>query len=276
MTLVVNGFLFSQTNSLSNDSDARFAKPESISITNQGDTLVLFTVKTVTYNGNYAPRHVFAIWIVDANNQYVTSLKVRAATYKTKLNKWKSYTNGVIPVDAISGATLTSHQTHTVAWNGKNTTGTVMPHGTYYVYVEFNETNLLSGNPYTSVLFTKGATNQTITPSSTSYFQNMRLDYFAPIITGILDVSNQSAFKIYPNPVSDLATFEVELKNDGQLSLEIFTLDGKKIHEFNAGLYAQGKHLFYWYPKDSEGQKGVFIARCVVNGVPSFGKIIVE
>ena len=52
---------------------------------------MLFQVKTVTANGQYAPRHVLAIWITNENDQYITSLKVRAATYKSKLNKWKTF-----------------------------------------------------------------------------------------------------------------------------------------------------------------------------------------
>jgi flagellar hook assembly protein FlgD len=238
--------------------------------------LVLFTVKTVTYNGTYAPRHVFAIWIVDGNNQYVTSLKVRAANYKSKLNKWKSYTNGVIPVDAISGATLTSHQQHTVAWNGKNTSGNMVTDGTYHVYVEFNETNLLSGNPYISVPFIKGTTSQTVTPNPTSYFQNIRLDFFAPTITGISDKENQRELKIYPNPVKDVATIELELQSPGQLTMEIFDLSGKNVHTFHAGQYGTGKHFFFWYPKDSGNLNGIFTVRCIVNGEPVLGKIIVK
>ncbi|MEZ5197447.1 MAG: hypothetical protein R2764_13940 [Bacteroidales bacterium] len=47
-----------------------------------------FSVRTVTENGNYAPRHVLAIWVEDANG-FVKTRKAMANQRKQYLYTWK-------------------------------------------------------------------------------------------------------------------------------------------------------------------------------------------
>lgn len=97
-----------------------------------------FSVTTTSYNGHYAPRHVLAIWIEDSSGKFVKTLLVNAAARKSYLTNWISNSSGT---DASTGATLNSHSTHTVTWNGTNKSGTAVATGTYKLCVEYTEDN---------------------------------------------------------------------------------------------------------------------------------------
>lgn len=254
-------------------------KPEVITVKSPGDTTVLFTVKTLTYAtpgvlGNYPPKHVLAIWITNSTNQHIRTLKVRAATYKAMLYKWKTYTGGVIPSDAISGASLTSHQTHTVAWNGKDASGNIVPDGVYNLWVEFNETNF-SGNPTTSIQFTKGGSDQHITPANTSYFQNIDLKYFA-IPASIESLIGNTSVTITPNPSTDEANIQMELKNNASVMVTIYSITGQMVHRFNKSTYTAGVHHFLWNPKSNNVASGMYFVHVNVDQKNQIFKLIIK
>lgn len=117
-----------------------------------------FRVATVTANGNYAPRHVLAIWVTDSQTNFIKTLKRQAANRSQYLYQWHTRSGTYTNVDGVTGATLTSHQTHTVSWDCRNTNGVVMPDGQYRFYVEFTEAN--AQGPWTAtnwVGFTKSS-----------------------------------------------------------------------------------------------------------------------
>jgi len=99
-----------------------------------------FSVTTTSYNGHYAPRHVLAIWIEDSSGNFVKTLLVNAAARKSYLTNWLSNSSGNV-TDATTGATLNSHSTHSVTWNGTNKSGTAVATGTYKLCVEYTEDN---------------------------------------------------------------------------------------------------------------------------------------
>ena len=235
----------------------------------------MFTIKTVTTGLAYAPRHVLAIWITNSDNlQHIRTLKVRAATYKGMLYKWKTYTSGVVPSDAISGASLTSHQTHTVVWNGRDASGNVVPDGVYNLWVEFNETNV-SGNPTTSIQFTKGTADQHITPANTSYFQNIDLQYFA-IPASIESILGNTSVSISPNPSSVEANIQIELKNHASVMITIYSITGQMVHRFNKSTYPAGVHHFLWNPKSSNIASGTYFVHVTVDQKNQIFKLIIK
>jgi PKD repeat protein len=134
---------------------------------------VTFTVKTITDNGNYAPRHVLAIW-VEYDGEFVKTRKAMANQRKQYLYTWKAASNYNV-VDAITGATLTSHQTHAVSWDCTDLDGDVVPDGQYFIWVEFTEKH--GQGPLMTVEFTKGAEAVTINPPDEDHFINMELIY---------------------------------------------------------------------------------------------------
>jgi len=156
----------------------QITKPEGIyveDVRNTNGTLT-FTVRTVTYNGAYAPRNAGAIWITNSSNQFVKTLKVWAASYRYTLVRW--LTNSANnTIGAVTGASLNSHQLHTVTWNATNSSGANVEDGNYTVNVEYTEHNATNSNPGKSktVTFTKGVEVVDNTPANDNYFQNLHL-----------------------------------------------------------------------------------------------------
>jgi hypothetical protein len=115
-------------------------------------------VTTVTANGNYSPRNVGAIWIASDNGAFIKTLAVWARQRISRLTLWRSTTFqaglGNNTVDAITGATLSNHQTHQVSWNCTDATRKPVPDGGYRVYFEMTDRN--GSGPNTFVTFTKG------------------------------------------------------------------------------------------------------------------------
>lgn len=136
-----------------------------------------FTVRTVTQNGTYAPKNVFVIWIEDADG-FVKTRKAMANQRKQYLYTWKDASNYNV-VDAITGSTLTSHQTHTVTWDCTDLDGNIVPDGDYTVWVEFTEKH--AQGPLYSLSFTKGPDAQSISPADETYFKDIQLD-FVPLV----------------------------------------------------------------------------------------------
>ena len=65
---------------------------------NRTDGSVDFQVRTISYNGDYAPAHCLAIWVCDENDNFVRTLVKRAAAYQVHLVKWNQMTNGTLKI----------------------------------------------------------------------------------------------------------------------------------------------------------------------------------
>ncbi len=149
------------------------------------DGTLSFSVRTATYNGQYAPRNSGAIWITNSANQFVKTIKVWANPYRWTLIRWNASSGGNT-TGAITGASLNNHQLHNITWNGANNQGTQQPDGDYKINIEFTEHNATASNmgKYKQITFTKGPTavNQTI-PNET-YFRDMTLVWTPVVVNG--------------------------------------------------------------------------------------------
>ncbi len=137
------------------------------------DGELTFTVRTVTDNGDFSPKHILAIWIEDSNG-FVKTRKLRADKRKQYLYTFNSHTGGNV-VDAVTGATLSSHTTHTVTWDCKDVDGKLVPDGEYTVYVEFTDKH--SQGPLCTVPFTKGPEAVSLSPADKTYFKDLALNF---------------------------------------------------------------------------------------------------
>jgi hypothetical protein len=189
---------------------------------------VTFNVSTVTDNGPYSPRHVLAIWIKTSNGTFVKSIKVNAAKRIQYLYKWNKSSGGNI-ADAVTGATLTSHQAHTATWNCKNTSGVVVPAGNYKMMIEYTDQH--AQGPIDSVNFTISGSSQHVTQADQSYFKTISLD-FTPATTGIEEnnVANQ-VLSVYPNPSTGLLNVSLSSEEIGPVNLKVVDLNGRVIHQ---------------------------------------------
>ncbi|HOY57784.1 MAG TPA: DUF2271 domain-containing protein, partial [Verrucomicrobiota bacterium] len=141
------------------------------------DGAVTFTVTTKTVGGRYAPRHVLAIWVADANTNFVKTLKRQAATRIQHLYKWNVARNGYSVVDGVSGATLNAHTTHTVTWDCRDRNGAVLEDGTYRFMVELSEANAQGPWTTNSLPFTKGTVGFTNSLANQTAFAGMSIRF---------------------------------------------------------------------------------------------------
>lgn len=254
---------------------ANAQKPEVISIKAIGDTSMIFTVTTQSYGGTYAPKHCLAIWVTDNNDIFKKTLKLAALYYKVHLVKWNQMSAGNT-TDAITGASMTSHTTHTVVWNGKDKNGVLQPNGTYKVYIEFTESNSAQSNipdgPWTSFSFNKGVT-EIQNPSDVNFvynsqnklvYKNIQIQTFGTL--GVNDILRRSNVSIFPNPTTDEAQIRISLSNDVKLNVSIYNMDGKLVHQFPSKIYESGEHIFFWYPKTDNSKPGIYFVK-VSNGL---------
>lgn len=139
---------------------------------------VSFTVKTVSAGGTYAPKHVLAIW-VERDGEFVKTRKAMANQRKQYLYTWKAVSNYNV-VDAITGSTLTSHQTHTVEWDCTDLNGNVVADRTYKIRIEFTDKH--AQGPLFEIEFNKGTEAITLTPPDEQYFKNIEFSYEPEIL----------------------------------------------------------------------------------------------
>ena len=146
-----------------------------------------YTVRTVTYNGAYAPRNAGAIWVTNANDQFIKTIKVWANAYRYTLVRWLA-SSGNNTTGAVTSASLNNHILHNVSWNARNWQNQSLPDGEYKINIEFTEHNATTNNPgkFKSLTFTKdgNAFNQTY-PNET-YFRDLALNWQPVIQNGTL------------------------------------------------------------------------------------------
>jgi len=196
-----------------------------VSVTLNAQTSGVLTVSTTTktYNGQYAPKNIMAIWIEDSSGAFVKTLLAYTSNtkYRSYLSNWKSATSSTYnTVDATTGATRSSHGTRSCTWNGTNTSGTLVADGTYTVKMEMTESN--ATGKIGSFTFTKGSSATTVTPSSITGFSDITIKW-TPSTTSVGDEQLKKNISVYPNPASD-GFYVYGL--DGTAVLKIFDLNG--------------------------------------------------
>lgn len=165
------------------------------------------TTLTSAAGGNYAPRNIVAVWVEDSNGVFVKTLLAYANTYKQYLTHWKVKSN-YNTTDAISGATVNSHATRTCNWNGKNTSGVVVPDGKYRICFELTDKNATGNYSYFEII--KDAQTHTLTPANVPSFSNISITWTPDNSPNSVDETEKNiSSKLYPNP------------NNGQFQLEL-------------------------------------------------------
>jgi hypothetical protein len=215
---------------------------DNVPAANTQGTLTITTTEISSNSGNYSPSHCTAVWIQNASGQFVKTLYAFANTRKTHLNTWEAASSFNV-VDATTGATKNSFETHTFTWNGTNaaTPRVQMPDGIYTVKMELTCKNA-TGNVATFT-FTKGPDSQTLTPTNQNSFTNVSIKW-VPVPTAIDEVRFDNLYEIYPNPVKT----NINVKGPDFISMEIINLMGEKIksssnNKMNMSALPKGHYL---------------------------------
>lgn len=212
---------------------------------------VSFSVTTVNHGGEYAPKNVMAIWVTTSGGTFVKSLKVMAAQRKSKLITWLSYSGGNT-VDAITGATLLTNQTHTVSWDCTNTSGALVPDGNYKIHVEYTDNDFQG--PYASFEFTKSTVAVQMNPADLTYFINIALTYTPePNSISLANIETER-LRVYPNPFSNATKIQFNVSDATTTQLEIINLIGSKVYKPGQSNFVSGENTFTWYGKNTQGE----------------------
>lgn len=193
----------------------------------QTDGILTVTATTSSAGGNFAPKNIVAVWIEDEQGNFVKTLLAYAQNRKTHLNTWEASTTAAgspfNTVDAITGATKTSHATRTCTWNATDVNGTLVPDGPYKVRMELTDKNA-TGN-FSSFPFIKDTNTQSLTPANVPSFSSISISW-TPVMTYIGDNPSAVKYIIHPNPTSG----DLTIDGDNILEIEIRNIFGALIY----------------------------------------------
>ena len=128
-------------------------------------------VTTSPGSGRSAPRHVLAVWITDAQDQFVATVEVRAGKRKKYLAGWLAALGQREP-DGIAGATLKTHEPRVFTWDCRDAAGQLVPPGAYRWNVEISDRNKAGWRtPPEHLAFVVGPEPVALKPSDLPNFQ---------------------------------------------------------------------------------------------------------
>lgn len=217
-----------------------------------------YTVRTVTYNGTYAPRNAGVIWITNSQNQFIKTLKIWAASYRLTLIRWIQ-NSGNNTIGAITSASLSNHQLHNVSWDGKDYQNIEVPDGEYKINVEFTEHNATASNlgKFKSITYTKGNVAFFNTYPNEAYFSDLSLGWEPIIVSNNenVDISpNLLLRQNYPNPIRSTTTIEFYQKKLSPASVFIYNLKGQVIRLLVQKQVKSGWNKIDWDLRDNQGK----------------------
>jgi hypothetical protein len=94
-----------------------------------------FAAKIQGASTGFAPRHVAAVWIEDAQGRFVKTLLLRGQKQKKKLEAWRAASGGNV-ADAVTGATYAEWGGIEAVWDGRDKSGADAPDGVYRLCAE--------------------------------------------------------------------------------------------------------------------------------------------
>ncbi len=205
---------------------------------------VSFTITTIDNEKKYSPDNVLAIWVENDADKFVKTLQVQAGRRKQHLYTWNSKSGGNT-VDAITGPTLHDHTSHTVIWNGKDTTGMVVKDGQYQIMTEFTDEHVQG--PIMKVAFTKGTKAIKLNPAKQSFFMDMNLVYTPGNATGSVKKTNQNYdLNIIHNSNNKGLAMAVNLPEVQHVEIGLYNHKGQLVQNLFSGKCAAGKNIINW------------------------------
>ena len=150
--------------------------------------MIQFT--TVSYDGEYAPLNYGAVWFEDASGKFIKTAKRWAgAAHATDLVAWTKASgvwgsvfggggNAADMMEAVSSATIRTHQKHMITWNMQNAMKQVVPDGDYVAKIEMSESRARDrAGPVLEIKFKKGPMAQTVEVPNQASFTGASLSY---------------------------------------------------------------------------------------------------
>jgi len=157
----------------------------------QADDNLNMIFTTADAGGKYDNRHIHVVWLATTSGSFVSTAGTNVGNQRTVwANARKdSFETWWTParqedIDARTGATQTSYRTYNLNWNFERLDGSVIPDGTYRLYLEC--TNSDSGLPrnFTYFTITKGDSAWSMGPTTQGRYNNVTLT-FTPAGLGV-------------------------------------------------------------------------------------------
>lgn len=104
------------------------------------------TFSTARTGGRYYPAHVLGVWVTSADGTFERTLHVWGSRRRSHLSEWNSTRPRTETLDGITSATLRTDVEQEVAWDLRDTTGALVPNGSYLLHFELADTNSTSAN----------------------------------------------------------------------------------------------------------------------------------
>ena len=199
----------------------------------QTEGVLTVTTTTSETGGNFAPKNIVSVWIEDDSGNFVKTLLAYAQTQIGHLNIWEASTTAAGSlfnvVDAITGATQSSHGTRVCSWNGTDINSITVTDGAYKVWMELTDKNS-TGN-YSSFNFTKNTNPENQTPADVPSFSSISI-VWTPDASISADINYSKSYNIHPNPTSD----EFKITGENILGIEITNVFGDIIYKSNSSV----------------------------------------
>lgn len=136
------------------------------------------TFTTTPNGGQYAPKHVVAVWVEGSGGSFVKTIGRWSATRTSSLVGWRAQAGGA-DVDAVSGATILTHTAPlTVTWDLKDRAGAIIADGTYTLRMELADSNANTPaqNHQGTFTFVKSTTAQMQAALTSGGFTNVSIN----------------------------------------------------------------------------------------------------
>lgn len=193
----------------------------SLSLYAQTSGSLTFTFTTIAHTGYSGTKNVLAVWIQNSSGQFIkTKLRYAGNGTNDHLPTWAVNSGGSANnclaascniSSATTGSTLSGATTKTITWDGTNTSGTVVPDGTYKVAIQETWNHGTSGTTTRYITFVKGPSADVQSPTADANFTGMSLAW-NPSAAGIEETTSNTGVKVYPNP-STTGVFTIEFDN---------------------------------------------------------------
>jgi len=129
--------------------------------------------------------------------------------------------------------------------------------------------------------FEFGSLLESENPSTRARLMYEYLNFFGDIVTSIPEEGNTatsaSLGKLYPNPFSNQTTISFSLEENMPVSIEIYSIDGRKVAALTDGYMNAGNHTVSWDGKGLNGNainSGIYLCRLRTNSVITTKKLI--
>jgi len=196
------------------------------SLSTKAEQLNISFTPTQISGAHYAPNHIIAVWIKDANNNYVRTLMIYANKRKQYLYSWNANSGGNI-TDATTGATASSFKAYSINWNLKDYKNNTVPAGSYKLCMEMTSDN--KQGPYREIDFTIGGSSYTDTPADGQNFKNISITYTSATTAAANSLLTDNYVKLFSNPSSGNLFAYIFLEQNSETTISAYTMGNRLV-----------------------------------------------